>query len=99
MAPGPATSPIAISLTLEGDGMLAKTVKVKNFRCAKDETLNCESLTALVGANGSGKSTFLRALQLFYDTSPKVDHRDFYDEDVSQPIEIAVTFSDLGPEA
>ena len=53
--------------------MLVKTVTVKNFRCAKDGVLNCEKLTALVGANGSGKSTFLRALQLFYDTNPRID--------------------------
>jgi putative ATP-dependent endonuclease of OLD family len=79
--------------------MLVKTLKVKNFRCVKDETLHCEILTALVGPNGSGKSTFLKALQLFYDSSPRIDHRDFYDEDVTQSIEIALTFSDLGPKA
>jgi putative ATP-dependent endonuclease of OLD family len=76
--------------------MLVKTVTVKNFRCAKDGVLNCEKLTALVGANGSGKSTFLRALQLFYDTNPRIDQRDWYNEDQSEPLEISITFSDLG---
>lgn len=64
----------------------------------KGETLNCENLTALVGANGSGKSTFLRALHLFYEASPKVDSRDCYGGDQDQPIEIAITFTELGSE-
>jgi putative ATP-dependent endonuclease of the OLD family len=77
--------------------MLIKTVSVKNFRCARNGVLNCEKLTALVGANGSGKSTFLRALHLFYEPGPKLDQRDWYNEDQTEPIEIAITFSDLGP--
>ncbi len=77
--------------------MLVKTVTVKNFRCAKGGALHCENLTALVGANGSGKSTFLRALHLFYEISPKLDQKDWYNEDQTEPIEITITFSDLGP--
>lgn len=79
--------------------MLVRAVAVKNYRCVKDETLPCETLTAFVGANGSGKSTFLKALQLFYDNSPRIDQRDFYDEDIAESIEIAVTFTDLSPKA
>ena len=77
--------------------MLIKIVRVKNFRSVKEETLHCESLTALVGANGSGKSTFLKALHLFYEISPQIDQRDWYDSDQTQEIEISITFSDLGP--
>ncbi len=66
--------------------MLIKTVDVKNFRCVKSGTLNCGKLTALVGANGAGKSTFLRALALFYDLSPKIEKRDWYNEDQAVPI-------------
>lgn len=78
--------------------MIIKRVHVQNFRCILDEKLDCEPLTALVGPNGSGKSTFLRALELFYVLNPKVAVDDFYNRDASQAIEIAVTFSDLGPE-
>jgi len=60
-----------------------------------DETLNCEKLTALVGANGSGKSSFLYAIGLFYSTSPKLEKEDYYREDVSKEIIIAITFKDL----
>lgn len=75
--------------------MIIKSIRVKNFRSILDETLPCEQLTVLVGANGAGKSSFLRALELFYATSPKFSAEDFYVEDTSQDIEITVTFMDL----
>lgn len=75
--------------------MIVKEVCVKNFRPIRDEALACDSLTALVGRNGAGKSSFLKALEMFYDPSAKVTAEDFYDEDASQEIEIAVTFSAL----
>ncbi len=75
--------------------MLIKEVRVKNFRSILDETFPCESLTALVGRNGSGKSAFLSALEFFYENSTKVNVEDFYSEDVSKDIEIEITFSEL----
>jgi hypothetical protein len=48
-----------------------------------------------VGANGSGKSTFLRALDLFYTPHAKYSEEDFYNRDTSEPIVITVTFTDL----
>ena len=53
--------------------MIIESMNVKNFRPILDETLDFEQLTALVGTNASGKSTFLRALELFYSTSQKFD--------------------------
>ena len=41
-------------------------MNVQNFRSIRDETLNFDNLTALVGSNGSGKSSLLRALELFH---------------------------------
>jgi len=75
--------------------MIIRTVRVRNFRCIKDETLHCERLTILVGANGSGKSTFLKALDLFYTPSAKYSEEDFYNRDTSELIVITVTFTDL----
>jgi hypothetical protein len=75
--------------------MIIKSVYLKNFRSILDETLPCDCLTALVGRNGAGKSSFLRALELFYDTAAKVTAEDFYAEDTTQDIEVAVTFSEL----
>lgn len=79
--------------------MIIKAVHVRNFRCILGETLECEPLTALVGANGVGKSSFLRALELFYATSPRFTQEDFYNRDINQDIEIGVTFTELEEEA
>lgn len=79
--------------------MIIKSVRVVNFRSIADETLRCERLTALVGRNGTGKSSFLRALDLFYSTTPKVDADDFYDGQTDAEIVIAVTFSELTEKA
>ena len=68
---------------------------MKNFRSILKGSLPCDSLTALVGRNGSGKSSFLSALELFYNPSARVTPEDFYSEDVTQDIEIAVTYSGL----
>lgn len=78
--------------------MILKSVHVRNFRCIADETLSHDDLTVLAGPNGSGKSAFLRALEVFYTASPKVLAEDFYAEDTSGEIVIAVTFTDLTDE-
>ncbi len=79
--------------------MIIESVRVQNYRSILNETLHCERLTALVGANGTGKSSFLRALELFYSPVPKVDPGDFYNGDTHAEIAVAVTFRDLSPEA
>ena len=79
--------------------MIIENVQVKNFRSILNESLPCDSLTALVGRNGSGKSSFLSALELFYNQTARVTSEDFYDEDVTQDIEIIVTYSNLNAEA
>lgn len=74
--------------------MRIKSIRVENFRSVRSQTLACDGLTALVGANGAGKSTFLRALMVFQGAQ-KVDAEDFYDRGTDEEIEIAVTFTDL----
>ncbi|MCY4556393.1 MAG: AAA family ATPase [Chloroflexi bacterium] len=79
--------------------MIIESVRVKNFRSILDETLPCDALTALVGRNGSGKSSFLSAIELFYDQAAKVGAEDFYGGDISNEIEIEVNFGGLSPAA
>jgi hypothetical protein len=79
--------------------MIIESMHVKNFRSILEETLNFEGLTALVGANGSGKSTFLRALEFFYSTSPKFDMEDFYNSETISEASIAVTYKELSEAA
>ena len=75
------------------------SVEVHNFRSILSERLSVGALTALVGANGSGKSAFLRAIELFYATAPRFDAEDYYGGDTTRDIEITLTFEDLSPEA
>jgi predicted ATP-dependent endonuclease of OLD family len=79
--------------------LIIKSIQVKNFRSIKDETLYCDKLTALVGANGSGKSSFLHALELFQSKSPKVELDDYYNRNIQDDIVIRVTFSNLSQSA
>jgi len=78
--------------------MIVKALHVKNFRSIIDERIDCDNLTVLVGRNGTGKSSFLRALELFYNQSATVSAEDFYAEETGNEIEIAATFTDLGSE-
>jgi len=75
--------------------MIIKSLRIQNFRCLKDVTLTCEMLTMLIGPNGSGKSSIIKSLELFYNPNAKYTEDDFYNKNITQPIEIAVTFSDL----
>lgn len=72
--------------------MKIKKVEVKNFRSLKDTVLECDDLTAIVGRNGAGKSSFLFAIKNFYHLGSLVTEEDFYDRKVSETIEIRVTF-------
>lgn len=74
--------------------MKIKSIRAVNFRAIKDETLICDDLTALVGANGAGKSSFLRALLVFQGRQ-KPTAEDFYNRDTDEDVKIAVTFTDL----
>lgn len=83
----------------EDKEMIIDSVHIKGYRSIYDEILNCEKLTALVGANGTGKSSFLKGLDLFYNPSPKLDLEDFYNGDTSIEISVFVTFKSLSKEA
>ena len=43
--------------------MLVKSVFVRNFRSFQEAEIELEDLTALVGRNGTGKSSLLRSLE------------------------------------
>ena len=79
--------------------MIIASVHVRNLCGLLDATLNCDSLTALVGGNGCGKSTFVKALELFYSTRPRFSTEDFYSNDTSQDIQITVTYTELSEQA
>ena len=75
--------------------MIIKSIEVKNFRSVRETCLDCDNLTAIVGRNGAGKSSFLYALEIFYDTAATITEEDFFCRDMVCPIEIRVTYADL----
>jgi putative ATP-dependent endonuclease of OLD family len=79
--------------------MLLHSVCVKNFRSLFDTEIIFESVTALVGPNGTGKSAFLHALNLFYSPVPKIEVQDFYGGKATSELVVSVTYKSLGDDA
>lgn len=79
--------------------MIIESVHVRRLRSILDERLEADALTILVGANGAGKSTFLRAIELFQDASPHLLPEDCHAGNDSEPVEITITFNALDADA
>ena len=77
--------------------MLISNIHIKNFRCLSDVSLTIDDFTALLGRNGAGKSTVLRALEIFYDLTFRPDAEDFCNRKTEHPIEIILTYHSLSP--
>lgn len=75
--------------------MIIKSVEVKNFRSIRETCLDCDNLTAIIGRNGAGKSSFLDAIDTFYDIAAPITEEDFFNRDIGSKIEIRVTYSNL----
>lgn len=77
--------------------MKIKSIRVQKFRSVDDATLRFEQIIAIVGANNSGKSHFLRALNSFFNYEEEkvfFDNGDHKYNFQSRP-KITVTFSDV----
>ena len=75
--------------------MILKRAHIKNFRSLRDCEVEFGDHTSIVGANGAGKSTILRAIERFYSQNSTLSLDDFFGGSTSQPIEIELTFTDL----
>jgi predicted ATP-dependent endonuclease of OLD family len=51
---------------------------IRNLRSIAALSVDFENVTALLGGNNSGKSTILRALQLFFEAAPKIEDDDYH---------------------
>jgi len=83
--------------------MRIRRIDVRNFRGIREgslELMQGSRLACLIGAGDSTKSTLLEAISwaLWPSYSLSVSDADFTDSDVSQPIEISVTFDEFPPE-
>jgi len=86
--------------------MKLSLLRIQNFRCFIDRTVEFGDYTCLVGPGGAGKSTILNALRiLFRDTAASptdlltLHEEDFHGKDIKKDIVITATFSDLESEA
>ncbi|WP_186033250.1 ATP-dependent endonuclease [Burkholderia gladioli] len=76
--------------------MKIQSVRIKNFRTLKDVAIPFDSVTTLIGPNGTGKSTVLRALDWFFNGKPgSLTERDCSFGATDEDIEVQVTFDDL----
>ena len=75
--------------------MIIERVEVENFRSLKGIDVGCEELTVLLGRNGTGKSTLLYALDIFYNLAYQATSFDYFDKDTSLDIKIKITYGDL----
>ena len=86
--------------------MKIESVRIENFRSFKDETVTFDNYSCFVGANGSGKSTILYALNLFFRQNKdaqtnilQLSQDDFHHKNTNSPIKITVTFTGLSSQA
>ena len=77
--------------------MQLKRMRVQNFRSLKDVTIDVGAHTALIGGNGAGKSSVLKALQAFYSTLRKLPSDDFYGRNEDLEVRIELTYNQLTP--
>jgi predicted ATPase len=75
--------------------MQLERARVKNFRSLRDVEVAFGAHTALIGGNGAGKSSILKAIEKFYSPAKSCDADDFFGRDQSEPIEIELTFNQL----
>jgi putative ATP-dependent endonuclease of OLD family len=75
--------------------MKLSRAKITNFRSIGSAEIVVGEVTRLIGANGSGKSTFLRALELFYSAGTPVISPDDFHNRTGEDIEVTLTFEDL----
>jgi putative ATP-dependent endonuclease of OLD family len=70
-------------------------IKVKNFHCLKKAETTFDKLTVFIGRNGSGKSSLLHAILVFFTPNARIKNEDFFNKNTHDPIEIEITFEDL----
>ena len=75
--------------------MILSRVAIRNFRSIRDCEVRLGTHTAILGGNGAGKSTVLRAIERFYASSTTIELDDFFGRMPDRPIEIELTFTCL----
>lgn len=75
--------------------MRLKSIRIKNFRLIEDLHVDLSPQTAILGGNGCGKSTVLRAMERFFGQQTTMEADDFFGKDLTRTIEIELTFHEF----
>jgi putative ATP-dependent endonuclease of OLD family len=79
--------------------MRLTSLRIKNFRSCQDIELRVGNIHALVGANNTGKSSVLRALDFLFNPSTKtLNEESFWNRNTDLEIRVEAVFSDLTKE-
>ena len=77
--------------------MRIRRVRVQGFRCLEDVDIPLDDVTTLIGPNGVGKSSILRALDWFFNgpASAGVSHEDLSANAPDGRVRVEVEFAQL----
>ena len=76
--------------------MKLTNIRIRNFRSCRDISLDISGMHALVGANNSGKSAVLRALDFLFNPSSKsLDEESFWNKDTTLEIRVEGIFAEI----
>ncbi|TXC74037.1 ATP-dependent endonuclease [Sphingorhabdus soli] len=75
--------------------MKLASISINNYRAISSLEISINDVTTLIGSNGVGKSCVLKGIDKFFAKSAAVSLEDFHDRNVSDPIEIGLTFNNL----
>src|SRR5215204_3286288 len=80
--------------------MRLKKLELRNFRCFADLSVSLSTYDCFIGQNNSGKSTILRSVDVFFESTPKlvrITKDDFHDSE--KEAKIVLTFDNLSEAA
>lgn len=78
--------------------MRLRSARIQNFRCLQDATVRFDDVTTLIGPNGVGKSSILRALDWFFNggSVQPITEEDVFRHDADErTVSVTVEFDDL----
>ena len=68
---------------------------IENFRALQSIECPLRQFSVIIGENDAGKTSFLYALKVFSEVTKRDQIQDWYQQDISKPIKITLSFADI----